>query len=227
MQGKLHYLYRQVLPRLLQDKIDVIRGESQVFRPCFQDTKSIFIHIPKAAGTSIARAIYGMNVGHRKATDYTAVSKREFYKYYRFAFVRNPWDRAISAYTFVKNGGSSLVQPLENTLYQTHYFDTFDTFVTEWLPYQNLDQIDVVFNSQHPYIYDRKGKLLVNHIGKVENMRESIEHLEQKLGKPIKLEYLNSSNRKEAAYRDLYSEETASIIAGIYAKDIDLFGYKY
>jgi len=168
-----------------------------------------------------------MNVGHRKATDYIAVSKTEFYKYYRFAFVRNPWDRAISAYAFVKKGGSSLVQPIENSIYQSHFFDTFDTFVTDWLPYQNLDQIDVVFGAQHPYIYDSNDVLLVDHVGKMEYMRESIEHLEQKLGIPIVLENLNSSNRKEATYKDVYTAKTASIIATIYAKDIDLFDYKF
>ena len=91
-------LYRKALPELVQQKIDVLRGESQVFRECFEPTKSIFIHVPKAAGTSIARAIYGQNVGHRKATDYLKVSRRTFKQYFSYGFVRDPWDRAVSAY---------------------------------------------------------------------------------------------------------------------------------
>ena len=160
------HLYRKILPQLWQDRIDVIRGESQVFRPCFQPSKSIFIHIPKAAGTSISRAIYGQNVGHRKAGDYIKISKREFEKYYSFSFTRNPWDRLVSAYNFTRQGGTKLVKPLPNPAYKTSVFKDFKTFVTEWLPYTDLEREDVVFERQYKYIYDFDGNLQVNFVGK-------------------------------------------------------------
>ncbi len=221
------FAYRKLLPRLWQDKIDVARGESQVFRPCFQETKSIFIHIPKAAGTSIARAIYGMNVGHRRASDYIRVSRKEFFSYYRFSFVRNPWDRAISAYNFAKQGGTDLVQPLPNPVYKTEVFSSFDRFVREWLPYADLSKEDVVFAPQYEYIYDTKGNLLVDYIGKIEELEQGLDVLRQALKRPIDIKNLNRSNREDAHYRDSYTQETAAIVAEIYKKDIELFNYQF
>jgi hypothetical protein len=220
-------LYRDILPQIWQDKIDVLRGESQVFRPCFQETRSIFIHIPKAAGTSIARAIYGMNVGHKRASDYIRVSKKEFYRYFTFSFVRNPWDRAVSAYNFTKQGGTGLVKPLPNSVYGSAVFDNFETFVTEWLIYQDLDTIDVVFAPQYKYIYDKSDNLLVNYLGKVETLSTDIPYLESKLNKSIQLQVLNKSNRSEATYRSIYNDHTAEIIANKYKKDIELFSYTF
>jgi hypothetical protein len=220
-------IYRKFLPRLWQDKVDLIRGESQVFRPCFQETKSIFIHIPKAAGTSIARSIYGMNVGHRKASDYIAVSDSEFKKYYRFSFVRNPWDRAISAYNFVKQGGTSLVQPLPNNIYKSSMFNTFETFVTEWLPYQDLRKTDVVFEPQYKYVYDTNNQLLVDFIGKIENIDTDLKKIKLQINKKIEVKQLNKSNRQQEGYKAYYTPKSAEIIEKIYHNDIALFNYEF
>jgi hypothetical protein len=220
-------IYRKFLPRLWQDKVDLIRGESQVFRPCFQETKSIFIHIPKAAGTSIARSIYGMNVGHRKASDYIAISDSEFKKYYRFSFVRNPWDRAISAYNFVKQGGTSLVQPLPNNIYKSSMVDTFDTFLTEWLQHQDLGEIDVVFEPQYKYIFDYDENLLVDFVGKIENIEIDLKKIESKINRKIEMKNLNKSNRTTNPYHSEYTNESFEIISKIYAKDIALFNYDF
>jgi hypothetical protein len=220
-------IYRNFLPRLWQDKIDLTRGESQVFRPCFQETKSIFIHIPKAAGTSIARAIYGINVGHRKASDYIRISKKEFYSYYRFSFVRNPWDRVFSAYNFAKQGGTKLVQPIPSTVYRSSAFESFETFISEWLIEADLSKEDVVFEPQSTYIYDTSENLLVDHIGKIETFSKDIAVIEDHLKISIDLQNLNQSNRKFKDYREAFNDKTAEIVSKIYSKDIKLFNYKF
>jgi len=219
-------LYRNTLPLLLQQKIDVYRGESQVFRPCFQETKSIFIHIPKAAGTSIARAIYGMNVGHRKAVDYKKISTHEYNKYYTYSFVRNPWDRIVSAYNFAKQGGTSYVQPIPNPVYQSELFNDFETFVTEWLSTADLNKEDVVFAPQYWYIYDVNMQCLVDYIGRIETLADDVKALEKKLGVEIIIEQLNKSSRS-SSYRDYFNNDTKNIVADIYKKDIELFKYEF
>jgi hypothetical protein len=227
MQVKaLSSVYRKFLPLLLQQKIDVIRGESQVFRPCFQETKSIFIHIPKAAGTSIARAIYGMNVGHRKALDYQKVSNSEYKKYFTYSFVRNPWDRVVSAYNFAKQGGTSYVQPIPNPVYHSELFSDFETFVTQWLPTADLSKEDVVFAPQHWYIYDKNMNCLIDYIGRIETLDIDLKELEKKLGIEITIEQLNKSDRTKS-YRDYFNENTKKIVADIYQKDIELFKYQF
>jgi hypothetical protein len=210
----------------VQNKIDLLRGESQVYRPCFQKTGSIFIHIPKAAGTSIARSIYGMNIGHKKVTDYIAISKSEFLKYYRFSIVRNPWDRLVSAYHFARQGGTSYVQPIPNPIYQSKVFSSFDTFVKEWLPSVSLKDEDVIFQFQHEYIYV-DDKLMVDFVGKLENIDEDFKIICNSIGVKSSLARLNTSNKNAKSYQDYYDDRAKEIVEEVYAKDIDLFKYSF
>ena len=222
----LRNFYRGKLPLLWQQKIDIIRGESQVFKSCFAPTKSIFIHVPKAAGTSIARSIYGINVGHRSLSDYAKISERELAKYFTFTFVRNPWDRTVSEYNFVQQGGTKYVQPIENPIYKSHYFKDFDTFVNDWLPSADLCQEDVVFAPQYWYTRLNGKDVATDYTCKVENLNDGIDYLRQRLNISMTIEKLNASQRNKN-YRDYYSPQTVDIVSRIYARDIDLFDYKF
>ena len=81
--------------------------------------KFIFIHIPKTAGTSIAAALRQYqnpkcNALHSNSFDRkhpttneikTHLGEERFNQYYKFAFVRNPWDRVLSNYYWhIKQG---------------------------------------------------------------------------------------------------------------------------
>lgn len=222
----LRYFYRHCLSRNVQNKIDLFRGESQVYRRCFQKTGSIFIHIPKAAGTSVARAIYGMNIGHRKAIDYLNISKKEFLKYYRFSIVRNPWDRLVSAYHFARQGGTSYVQPKRNPVYQSELFSSFDIFVKEWLTSVSLWEEDVIFQFQHEYIYV-DDELMVNFVGKLENIDNDFNVICNRIGIDANLPCLNKSEKNKKSYRDYYDDQTKRIVGEIYSKDINLFEYSF
>ncbi len=78
------------------------------FRPFNHQTRTIFIHVPKCAGTSIANALYGVSeVQHYPLIDFFLYDRRRYMDYFKFAVLRDPVDRFISAFSFLKRGGTS------------------------------------------------------------------------------------------------------------------------
>src|SRR5262245_10579050 len=75
------------------------------FPEFFDATRSIFVHVPKAAGTSVSLALYGMQVGHRTWREWRELNPRKFNTYFKFAVVRDPIARFASAFYFLRGGG--------------------------------------------------------------------------------------------------------------------------
>ncbi|MFO8053169.1 MAG: sulfotransferase family 2 domain-containing protein [Candidatus Omnitrophota bacterium] len=72
--------------------------------------KFIFLHIPKTAGSSVAATLKrNLNKNdlllcpHTKAVRLKLTAKDKWKDYFKFTFVRNPWDRMVSAYFFLRN----------------------------------------------------------------------------------------------------------------------------
>jgi hypothetical protein len=206
--------------------VHLARGGTDVYLPCFRETGSVFIHVPKAAGTSVSRALYGINVGHRKAIDYDRISARYFRRYFRFGFVRNPWDRVVSAYEFAHAGGTEFVKPIHDPAYAGDDFASFDRFVAGWLTRVPLETADVVFQPQWTFLCDRDGTLLVDHVGRTERLTDALRPVEAALGVAIEPARLNRTERR-LGYADYYTPETRDIVADIYRRDIEMFGYEF
>jgi hypothetical protein len=135
------------------------------------DTKSIFIHVPKCAGVSISEALYGnLGGGHTTIYEYLYIfSPAEIEQFFKFTFVRNPWDRLLSAYTFLQKGGwgKSDAELFNKELAK---FVSFDDFVKNWVNPENVLKHHHVFRPQHCYVVDSKNKVTVDFLGRFENI---------------------------------------------------------
>jgi hypothetical protein len=67
----------------------------------------IFVHVPRVAGVSIAQALYGEGHTRHYSMRYFRVLDPGFAERAQsFALLRDPYDRFLSAYAFVRAGGS-------------------------------------------------------------------------------------------------------------------------
>lgn len=92
-----------------KDNMYNIRGRNFLNNvpPCFLSTNTIFIHIPKAAGSTINLSLFGYRLGHWAIEDYW-YSDPDFTKgAFKFTFVRHPYFRFVSAYNYLLSGGIS------------------------------------------------------------------------------------------------------------------------
>jgi hypothetical protein len=132
------FLNRKGFERDQSLKIKDVVGLEYSFKG-FEENQCIFIHIPKAAGVSVNLELFhNLGGGHRWLRDYKLIySKKELDQYFKFTIVRNPWDRLLSAYFFLKEGGfdENDKRWFEQNL--SHYSD-FEDFVVNWLRKKNI-----------------------------------------------------------------------------------------
>ena len=179
--------------------------------------KCIFIHINKCGGTTIDTLFAGRFDGHKKAFEYKQSTPNIFDNYFKFTFVRNPWDRVVSFYHYqIKRNWD--FYPFNETI-------SFDNFVKNWLRHMR-GQTSLATHPCYAWISDKDDNLLVDFIGRFENFQEDFNVVCDKIGIAKKqLPHQNKSKHKH--YTEYYDDETKQIVAEKYAKDIEYFGYKF
>ena len=206
-----------LFPYRIRNKFDILRR-----RPLWKKYNAIFIHVPKAAGVSVNRAIYGRPLGHFFARDIKKLCPKTFEQAYTFSVVRHPIERLYSAYRFSRKGGTNVMGMKNPTFYISHpNFVTFESFVKRWLLKQNLNKIDGVFRPQFLYLFDDDDNLLVDQFYHLEDIENHFNEISQKIGKEFVLGYANQSEKDELNV----SEEIKQIIFKLYRKDFELLGY--
>lgn len=190
----------------------------------FYNTNTIFIHIPKTAGVSLVCAIYGdvSNEGHRNFSFYQNVFKKEIKKYFIFSFVRNPYDRLYSAFKFLENGGMNIH---DKNAYREHLacFDSFEDFVLYGLNESIIYKI-IHFIPQTEFICNKKGDILIDFLGRYEDLEGDIKKLSKYLAKDIELPLLNTNINKDP-YQEVYTQEMRNIVCKIYKRDFNILKY--
>jgi chondroitin 4-sulfotransferase 11 len=157
----------------------------------------------------------------QKQYDILLEEKKEYKKYFKYAIVRNPYDRLVSCW---KNKTSK-----EHAEKYKEHLLTKATGVTFKKFVHMLDEGH--FNDGN--IYDRhflpQVDFIINdidYIGKVENLQKDFDTVCEKVGmNKFTLPHINRTEHKH--YREYYDKETRKIVDKIYSIDIDLFGYRF
>jgi hypothetical protein len=190
----------------------------------FDEHRCIFIHITKTGGTSVAKSLFGYLPYHYTAIEYRVIyGRKHFEQYFKFAFVRNPWDRLYSAYRYLKSGGwDEKDKAWAETNIET--YDDFGAFVREWLSKENSRK-HLHFQPQHNFICDSKGRLLVDYLAYFETINVDFQNIAKRLHINADLGCHNAT--PGISYQDVYEEDMKKIVAEVYATDIALFGYDF
>lgn len=194
--------------------------------------RTIFIQIPKNASNSINERLTNRtdNFGIQHLTFFDVMHYQDpelFDSYFSFSCVRNPYDRFVSAFEFVK---------LDTAYVQYNINKNFDEFVD--IIYKNglnfYSKLPIHFTPQYKFI-SIKNVILVDEIMKVENINEDWKRIAEIINKkysftpiPTTIDVLNANSiRMNIPWQDYYkNEETKNKIYELYKKDFELFGYE-
>lgn len=198
--------------------------------PISDKYKAIFIHIPKTAGTSIETVLEvdpynpnnlqhfsGNQLQHRTAMELKTnmmLPDQVFNNYFKFTFVRNPFDRLYSEYLFLSEQGV-INLPFDN-------FANIDFLTRRDLPGFIVDHT----RPQSDYILDSFGNVLVDYIGKFETLSTNWEVISERLNVSKKLPHMNKTKR-DTGYRDMYGKKTREAVEKLYNKDLKIFKYHF
>ena len=178
----------------------------------------IFIHINKTGGSSIVKAL-NLFLQHQTALEKIAeVGQQKWDNSYTFAFVRNPWDKVVSHfhYRVQTNQTGIRVNPIE-----------FKDWVKLTYGQQDPKYYDnpKMFMPQSDWIKNHDGSVLVDFVGRFENLNEDFNTICKQIGINASLPHVKSSKRGN--YREYYDDFTIKIVEKWFSKDIDKFGYRF
>ena len=210
-------LYRRFAPSDVQGCLDCRRA-----RPHWARQDVIFIHVPKAAGISISNALYGKALGHIEAERIRRYANEEFESLFKFAFVRHPVSRLISAISYVRENHKALKGGPGLPSAEEIFLDP-EEFVTQWLALQNMDRVNFVFREQSSFVLNKGGDILVDHLARYENFDEEVAKLSGLVPELKNLERLNSSKSSEVNYSVSQLNEA---LKSVYHRDYELLGYE-
>ncbi len=192
--------------------------------------KLIFIHIPRTGGTSIERALCGrdwLNI-HAPSKHLTAHTAKKIYseywdEYFKFTFVRNPWDRMVSLLKYGQFYGVSL--DIQDIIRSENYFMYFKKIEYD-KRYFNENQFND-FNTINESVYQNIFGVEMDFIGKFENLEEDFSEIcliNNIINK--KLPHVEKSHHRKN-YNQYYDSESIQLIEKKYNKDIKLFNYEF
>jgi len=184
-----------------------------------------FIHVPKAAGLSVAESLFGnYAAGHiRLQVVLSLYGARRLDGMFKFAFVRDPETRLVSAFRFLRAGGINAADRAFGEGRLARFAD-LDDFVRHGLRTSDVLR-QVHFQPQTHFLRDpRTGEVGVDFIGRFETLDRDFETVCRRLGLERDLAWRNPT-RSDRDRGTSLDDESRAIIREVYAEDYRKLGY--
>ncbi len=200
------------------------------------DPECLFVHIPKTAGNSIMRAF---GVGWDDHMDLTRYREKlgadVLASAFKFAVVRNPWDRVLSEYNFQRKKA----QRADTVRLWLHRPDGGERGFSEWVahalthpeehsPRDWGGKTSEGIHRMSPQIdwISLDGEIAVDYVARMESLRRDFREICERMNVPSRR--LPRRNWKfHWPYRRYYDAETRDRVADYYRRDIEAFGYTF
>ncbi len=139
------------------------------------------------------------------------LSPDDWNSFFKFAFVRNPFDRFVSYCSFITRETGLFAREPKAVMHH----------VLAHPPHGHI-----LFQPQCTFVMDVEGGLLADYIGRVERMQESYDEIAARIGIPTaRLQTVNATKRLD--YHDYYDQPLIDGVAKLYERDLQLFGYEF
>lgn len=204
--------------------------------PVCHERKIAFIHVPKTAGTTIFNYFeFKKNIRnlHRCFCNYnislTHLTLNQMHdlinieNYYKFAFIRNPWDRLVSKFNYDLQQNKLSIKPFQNNGNFEYFVKKLSEDFEFILQMKPTQFITCHFLPQTNFVFSKNIKL--DFLGRFENFDQDIKKLAEKFN--IKKEIKHENKSKHKSYDFYYTNKTKDIVEKLYKEDVKNFGYTF
>ncbi len=149
--------------------------------------------------------------GHITCQQLKAVLEPEIWdSYYKFIFVRNPFDKLVSYCAFMNKNNPD-------------FHETPQAYMYNALMSRKTSK-HILFQPQADFVNDENGESMVDFVGQFEDLQGGYDHICKHLGiESAPLEEVNGSKHKD--YKEYYNEELVEMTAAKYKVDFESFNY--
>lgn len=184
-----------------------------------RELKCIFFHLPKTGGLAICEALFGgFHVNHRLYVKCARQDPASLRRYWKFCVMREPIDRFLSAYHFLKAGGITEMDYRFRNQFAAA-FENIHTFVDAFHEQEVIRRF-VHFRPQADFICDSKGNPHMDFIGRFEQFEASFQAITRHLGVSATLPVVNRGPSK--GNEDLLSTDEEMFLRSFYEKDVKI-----
>lgn len=159
-----------------------------------------------------------------------SIQESDWNLFFKFTFVRNPWDLVVSRYHWQKRGLDCSIEDFQNwlPLYLNHHLSS-----SERNEQSNIIQSvwqkggGYILDLQSPFVFDDE-TIGLDFIGRYESLSDDYKNVCQRLGiQALSLPRLKSGFREPSSYRDFYDDFLQNLVAQAFSDDIEHFGYAF
>ena len=193
-----------------------------------------FVHVPKTGGTSIEHSLEPhldkpFAGGHTTAAQFALICPAEWRDYFSFGFVRNPWDRLLSAYRYLMQLPPELGIEQQDFVRQRwlRYENDFEGFVGALAAEPTSIFFVAHLWPQVYYLCDPSGEVMVDFVGRYERLHEDWARVCHRIGIEAPLPHLRRTSERRPPYTAVYTPRSREQVATLYRQDIEAFGYEF
>ncbi len=182
-----------------------------------RQNKFMFFSNNKVAQTSVNRRLLKLRSivykdDRQKYESYFQDAIGKLDSIYKFTIVRNPWDRVVSAFFYLRARSRLNFRSM-----------SFGHFVLKVLS-EHGPALDAHFTPQYSSSF-YNGEQFVDFIGRLENIKNDWSVIAKQISAPPAIPHVNKS--KHENYTHYYDAMTCQVVGEVYKDDVEAFGYAF
>lgn len=164
-------------------------------------------------------------IKHLSALQLKYILGEKYNQYFSFTLVRNPWARTVSQYhyshvDFMPNK-AKIAKTKPNRKFHELSFD-------KWIKnrWKSWLKNNTPYRSQRSMISDKYQRVIIDYVGKLETIQDSLDHVCEQVGIPSQnVEHVNKT--KKIHYSEMYTDELRDMVHEMCFEDIEHFNYRF